>query len=73
MNERWKYQLKTGGIWGVFMVVFSTVFALEDKPLAIQLASTNFYLRGVIYIAIGVFILGYFNWKAKMKREQNKQ
>ena len=68
MSERWKYQLKTGGIWGVFMVIFTTLFELKEKPLAEQLSSPNFYLRSILYIGIGIFILGYFNWKAKNKR-----
>jgi hypothetical protein len=72
MNERWQYQLKTGGIWGVFMVVFTTLFDLKEKPLTEQFSNSNFYLRSVIYIGIGIFVLGYFNWKAKNKRI-NKQ
>jgi hypothetical protein len=31
MSERWKYQLKMGGFWGVFMVVFMTLFELKEK------------------------------------------
>jgi putative Mn2+ efflux pump MntP len=69
MSERWKYQLKTGGIWGVFMVIVITVFDLKDKPLIEQLSSWNFYVRSIIYIGIGIFVLGYFNWKAKEKRD----
>ena len=53
MSERWKYQLKTGGIWGVFMVVFTTLFDLNDKSLIAQLSSLNFYIRNIIYIGIG--------------------
>jgi hypothetical protein len=67
MNERWQYQLKTGGIWGVFMVVFTTLFDLKEQPLTEQFSNSNFYLRSVIYIGIGIFVLGYFNWKAKIK------
>lgn len=72
MSERWKYQLKTGGIWGVFMVIVITFFDLKDKPIITQLSSWNFYVRGVIYIGIGIFVLGYFNWKAKQKRDSQK-
>ncbi len=72
MSERWKYQLKTGGIWGVFMVVFTTLFDLNHKPFIAQVSSSNFYIRNLIYIGIGIFVLGYFNWKAKEKRENQK-
>lgn len=72
MSERWKYQIKTGGLWGVFMVVFMTLFEISEKPLAQQLQSGEFYFRAVVYIVLGIFILGYFNWKAKIKRENGQ-
>ncbi|QBZ97054.1 hypothetical protein [Flavobacterium sangjuense] len=73
MNERWKYQLKTGGLWGVLMIVFSILFTLKEKPLEVQLTSPNFYIRSLVYLLAGTFILGYFNWKAKKKAEENKK
>ena len=72
MSERWKYQIKTGGLWGVFMVVFMTLFENSEKPLAQQLHSGEFYFRAIVYIILGIFILGYFNWKAKIKRENGQ-
>ncbi|MBL7886264.1 MAG: hypothetical protein JNJ52_05920 [Flavobacterium sp.] len=69
MSERWKYQLKMGGFWGVFMTVFMTLFDLKEKPLMEQITSYNFYLRAVVYIAVGVFVLGYFNWKQMQKNK----
>ena len=72
MSERWKYQIKTGGLWGVFMVVFMTLFEISEKPLAQQLRSGEFYFRAIVYIILGIFILGYFNWKAKIKRENGQ-
>ena len=71
MSERWKYQLKMGGFWGVFMVIFMTLFELQEKTISQQLADRNFYIRVVGYIVIGVFFLGYFNWKEKIKRENS--
>ena len=69
MSERWKYQIKTGGIWGLFMVVFMTLFELKEKPFMDQITSYNFYLRAVVYIGVGVFVLGYFNWKQMRKNK----
>ena len=71
MSERWKYQLKMGGFWGVFMVVFMTLFELKEKTVSQQLSDNNFYVRAVSYIVIGIFVLGYFSWKEKVKREKN--
>ena len=70
MSERWKYQVKSGGLWGVLMVVFFTI--LNKTPFAQQIESPKFWLRSLIYLASGIFILGYFNWKAKTKRESEK-
>jgi len=71
MSERWKYQLKMGGFWGVFMVIFMTLFELKEKTISQQLSDANFYVRAVSYIVIGIFVLGYFSWKEKIKREKN--
>ena len=69
MNERWKYQLKTGGFWGVFMIVFTTLYALKEKPLATQINDSNFYFRAIGFLLFGIFALGYSSWKSKTKRE----
>lgn len=69
MSERWKYQLKMGGFWGVFMTVFMTLFEIKEKPLMEQITSYNFYLRAVVYISVGIFVLGYYNWKQKEKSQ----
>jgi len=73
MSERWKYQIKSGGIWGVLMVVFFTLFELKSTSLLQQVENPKFWLRCLIYIACGVFILGYFNWKAKLKSENGNK
>ena len=71
MSERWKYQLKMGGFWGVFMVIFMTLFELKEKTISQQLSENNFYIRAVSYLVIGIFVLGYFSWKEKAKRENS--
>lgn len=74
MSERWKYQIKTGGFWGIFMTVFNVLFEIKEKSLIEQLTSKTFYLKLVVYVLVGIFALGYFNWKQKLKRENsNKQ
>ena len=73
MSERWKYQLKTGGFWGLFMTVFSVLFELNEKSFLTQITNPNFLIKVTGYIVVGIFVLGYFNWKAKIKKEQNNQ
>jgi len=68
MSVRWKYQLKIGIFWGVFMTLFNLLFEMQEKPIATQLSSPHFYLRMVVFTLAGVFILGYINWKAKVKK-----
>lgn len=68
MSERWKYQLKTGGFWGIFMTVFMALFEMKEHPLTEQLVSGQFYFRMVTFLIVGIFLLGYINWRAKVKR-----
>ena len=69
MSERWKYQIKTGGAWGVFMSVFMILFDIKNISIAEQLSKPDFYIRAVAYIVLGIFVLGYFTWKSKMKQQ----
>ena len=55
--------------WGFFMSVFNVLFEIKEKSLNEQFTSQTFYLRLVVYTLVGVFILGYINWKSKLKRE----
>ena len=72
MSERWKYQIKTGGIWGVFMSVFMILFNLKEASFLEQISKPEFFIRATAYIVIGIFVLGYFTWKSKNKRENTK-
>ncbi len=72
MSDRWKYQIKMGGVWGLFMVVFMMLFELKEKSFTQQFSDQNFYIRAVSFILLGIFVLGYFNWNAKNKRENNQ-
>ena len=72
MSERWKFQIKSGGIWGVLMIVFFTLFELEKTSFIQQIENPKFWLRSLIYLLSGIFILGYFNWKAKLKKDSEK-
>jgi len=73
MSDRWKYQIKTGGFWGIFMTFFNVLFEIKEKPLMEQLHATNFYIRAVGYTLVGIFILGYFNWKQLEKQRNSNE
>lgn len=70
MSERWQYQFKSGGTWGVFMAVFTVLFDLKDKPFAEQLLQPIFYIRSAAYIVLGIFVFGYYLWKTKQKNSK---
>lgn len=63
MSERWKTQLIQGGFWGLFMLVFMTLF--DEKPVTEQISSRNYLIKVVIYMATGIFFMGYIFWKGK--------
>jgi hypothetical protein len=72
MSERWKYQFKVGLIWGFLMAVFNLLFELQEKPISVQLSSPAFYLKVLIYTLTGIFLLGYINWRQKVKQQKNQ-
>jgi len=71
MSERWKYQIKTGGTWGVFMTLLMVFFESENTSIIAQLLSWQFYFRLVALLVTGIFVLAYFTWKARVKRMQH--
>ncbi len=68
MSERWKYQIKMGGIWGLFMTVFNVLFDLKETPFTAQVAAPAFYFKAFAYILVGIFVLGYYTLKCKQKQ-----
>jgi hypothetical protein len=73
MNKRWKYQIIIGSFWGIFMTVFNVLFEIKEKSISEQFTSASFYLRLVVFTLVGIFVLGYFNWKASKKAEENNK
>ena len=69
MTARLKYQLVSGGFWGLFMTLFNMLFEIKEKPLSVQLSTVDFYVRALAFILVGIFVLGYINWKAKERKE----
>ena len=67
MSERWKYQIKIGFFWGVFMSVFNILFEIQEHSIQEQLSRPLFYYRALSFILVGIFVLGYFNWKSTKK------
>ena len=54
------------------MTIFLGVFGMNDKSFSEQIQSGFFYFQMVVFLLFGVFVLGYFSWKSKIKREAKK-
>jgi len=67
MSERWKYQIKMGGFWGIFMTAFMTWYESKQHPLSEQLSSPQLYIRLAGFLVFGIFVLGYYTWKSRNK------
>ena len=64
MSERWKFQIKIGLFWGVLMSVFNLLFEIQEHTIREQLSKPGFYFRAINFIVVGIFVLGYINWKS---------
>ena len=65
MSERWKYQIKTGGIWGMILSLCLCVFDLFEMTFEDAFLSKKNLLRTLYLVLVGIFIVGYLNWKKK--------
>jgi amino acid permease len=71
MSERWKFQLKYGLIWG-FMVSFIIAgFDLFEMSFEDAFLSKKNLSRMLLFVVSGIFVVSYFSWKKKIKRESN--
>ncbi len=73
MSERWKYQIKSGGFYALFMTLCLTLWDGYCTTFDEAFFSKKFIIRLVMFLLAGVFIIGYFNWKAKIKSKATKK
>ena len=71
MTDRWKYQIKTGGLWGFATATILSLFNLTDASFEEEFLSKKYLIKLVFFLLIGIFMVGYFSWKKKLK-EANK-
>ena len=60
---------KGGWNLGLFMSGFILLFNMKEQPIAEQLQHPEFWVRTLVYLIIGIFGLGYYNWKQKQKQQ----
>ncbi|AWA29128.1 hypothetical protein HYN48_02955 [Flavobacterium magnum] len=68
MSERWKFQIRTGVFWGVFMSFFQLLFEMKRTPVTTQLSDVGFYVATLAQILVGIFVVGYFSWTSRPKK-----
>lgn len=71
MSERWKFQIKYGLIWG-FMVSFIMVgLDLLEMTFEDAFLSKRNLFRMLFFVLSGIFVVSYFSWKKKIKKESS--
>lgn len=74
MNDRWKYQIKTGLPFGILMPIVLTSFDWYGTSFAAAFFTEKFLIKLVVFLFVGIFLIGYSNWREKRKNEEyNKQ
>jgi hypothetical protein len=69
MSERWKFQLKNGLIWGFMISVLMATLDTIDMSFEDAFLSRKNLIRIFYFVLTGIFIVGYFSWKKKIKSE----
>lgn len=76
MSERWKYQIRTGLPFGIIMPVTMILFDWIGSSISFAEAflSKKFLIYLIVFLLVGVLLIGYSNWREKKKNEEyNKQ
>lgn len=73
MTARWKYQIKTGGLWGFVSATLLSVFNLTDVSFEEEFLSKKYCIKLFFFLLTGIFIVGYFSWQKKIKEPNNQK
>ena len=71
MSERWKFQLKYGFIWGFMVSFIMAGFDMFEMSIEDAFLSKRNLFRTLFFVFTGIFIVSYFSWKKKIKKEDN--
>ncbi len=70
MSERWKFQLKNGLIWGLIMSFLMYAVDTIDMSFRDAFLTRKNLFRILFFVITGIFLVGYFSWKKKIKSEK---
>lgn len=71
MSERWQFQIKNGGVWGLIVSFSIAIIDLFEMSFEDAFLSQEKLLRTLYFVLAGIFIVGYSNWKKKNKLERS--
>lgn len=71
MSGRWKYQLKWGTLWGTLMALAIMTFTAWELGNWTLFLSWSFFLRLIAFNLVGVFLVGWLNWRELQKRHKS--
>ena len=71
MSERWKFQLKYGFIWAFMVSFIMAGFDLLEMSIEDAFLSKRNLFRMLFFVLSGIFVVSYFSWKKKIKKESN--
>ena len=71
MTDRWKYQIKTGGLWGFATATLLSLINLTEVTFEEEFLTKRYLIKLMFFLITGIFIVGYLSWKKKIK-EKNK-
>ncbi|WP_264519964.1 hypothetical protein [Flavobacterium sp. N1994] len=70
MNERWTYQLKKGLPFGIIMPIIITAIEGYGTSYTEAFLSIKFLIELVLFLFVGIFIIGYSSWREKRKNNE---
>ncbi|SDG59583.1 hypothetical protein SAMN04488062_10124 [Flavobacterium omnivorum] len=73
MRERWQFQIKNGGVWGLIVSCSIAIIDLFEMSFEDAFLSQEKLLRTLYFVLAGIFIVGYSNWKKKNKLERGAE
>lgn len=67
MSPRWKFQIRNGLPFGIFMAIFMTGFDAALENSIQPFLTRTFLFKLLVWMILGVFVVGYFNWRERKK------
>ena len=66
MSERWQFQIKNGGVWGLIVSFSIAIIDLFEMSFEDAFLSQEKLLRTLYFVLAGIFIVGYSSWNKKI-------